>query len=88
MRLINITTDDIYAVTLQTTDGPVTWRPLTKDGAPLPPDRCAPGPARQVIAVGETYDFEYEAPPGRQNLWLEVRTTGGKWRVQGLVMLR
>lgn len=88
VRLINITTDDIYAVTLQTSDGPVTWRPLTKDGASLPPDRCTPGPARQVIAVGETYDFEYDAPPGRQNLWLEVRTTGGKWRVQGLVMLR
>jgi FtsP/CotA-like multicopper oxidase with cupredoxin domain len=88
VRLINITTDDIFLVSLQTAEGPVIWRPLTKDGAPLPPDRCAPGPARQVIAVGETYDFEYEAPAGRQNLWLEVRTTGGKWQVQGMVMVR
>ncbi len=88
VRLINITTDDIFIVTLQGTSGPVTWRPLTKDGAPLPPDRCIPGPARQTIAVGETYDFEVETPPGRQNLWLEVRTTGGKWQVQGQVVVR
>jgi len=88
VRLINITTDDIFIVTLQGTGGPVTWRPLTKDGAPLPPDRCVPGPARQTIAVGETYDFEVETPPGRQNLWLEVRTTGGKWQVQGQVVVR
>ena len=66
----------------------MTWRPLTKDGAPLPPDRCVPGPARQTIAVGETYDFEVQTPPGRQTLWLEVRTTGGKWQVQGQVIVR
>jgi hypothetical protein len=40
------------------------------------------------IAVGETYDFEYEAPPGRGGLWLEVRTTGGKWQAQGRVVLK
>ena len=88
IRLINITTDDIFTVSLLTTEGPVTWRPLTKDGAPLPPDRCAPGPARQTIAVGETYDFEVQTPPGRQTLWLDVKTTGGKWQVQGQVIVR
>ena len=88
VRLINITTDDIVTVSLQTTDGPVTWRPLTKDGASLPPDRCGPGPARQTIAVGETYDFEVQAPAGRQNLWLEVRSTGGKWHAQGQVIVK
>ena len=88
VRLINITTDDIFTVSLQTAEGPVTWRPLTKDGAPLPPERCAPTAARQTIAVGETYDFEFQTPPGRQNLWLEVRTTGGKWQVQGMVIVK
>jgi FtsP/CotA-like multicopper oxidase with cupredoxin domain len=88
VRLINITPDDIFIVSLQTMDGPVSWRALTKDGAPVAPDRRDPSPARQMIAVGETYDFEVETPPGRQNLWLEVRTTGGKWAVQGHVIVK
>jgi FtsP/CotA-like multicopper oxidase with cupredoxin domain len=88
VRLINITPDDILTVSLQTTEGPVIWRPLTKDGAALPPDRCVPSPARQTIAVGETYDFEVQTPPGRQNLWLEVKSTAGKWQVQGHIVVK
>jgi FtsP/CotA-like multicopper oxidase with cupredoxin domain len=88
VRLINITTDDIFAVTLSSKDGLVTWKPLTKDGAPLPPSRCVLGPASQTIAVGETYDFEVEVSTGRQTLWLEVRGTGGKWKVQGQIVAR
>ena len=88
IRLINITPSDIFDVILQTSDGPVTWRPLTKDGAPLPPSRCQPGAAKQVIGVGETYDFEYDAPAGRRTLWLEVRGQGGKWHAQGQVIVR
>ena len=88
VRLINITPSDIFSVTLQTNEGPVTWRPLTKDGAPLPPERCEPRPAKQLIGAGETYDFEYQAPAGRQNLWLEVRSPGGKWQTQGHVIVK
>ncbi|MGH9894398.1 MAG: multicopper oxidase domain-containing protein, partial [bacterium] len=87
VRLINITPSDIVSITLQTNEGPVTWRPLTKDGAPLPPGRCQPAPAKQLIGVGETYDFEYQAPPGRQTLWLEVRSPRGKWQTQSLVIV-
>ena len=36
VRLINITPSDIFSVTLQSSQGPVSWRPLTKDGAPVP----------------------------------------------------
>ena len=88
MRLINITPNDIFSITLQTNDQPVTWRPLTKDGAPVPPDQRESRAARQVIGAGETYDFEYQAPPGRQNVWLEVRGRGGKWQTQGQVIVR
>jgi manganese oxidase len=88
VRLINITTNGVFTVSLLGAEGPVTWRPLTKDGAPLPPDRCVPQPARQLIAVGETYDFEFQTPPGRQTLWLEVRTPGGKWQVQGQITVK
>jgi FtsP/CotA-like multicopper oxidase with cupredoxin domain len=88
LRLINITTDDIFTVTLASAEGPLMWKPLTKDGAPVTSADAVPVLARQTIAVGETYDFEYEAPPGRNTVWIEVRTTGGKWMAQGQVTLR
>jgi FtsP/CotA-like multicopper oxidase with cupredoxin domain len=87
-RLINITPSDILSVSIQTGHGPLTWRPLTKDGEPVPPDRCKAGPAKQPIGVGETYDFELETPPGRAVLWIDVRTPGGKWETQGRVIVR
>jgi len=88
VRLINITTDDILVVGLQTADGPVMWKPVKKDGAMLPAAEETLVPARQTIAVGETYEFEYETPPGRRTAWLDVRSTGGKWQVQGEVIVR
>jgi FtsP/CotA-like multicopper oxidase with cupredoxin domain len=88
VRLINITPGDIFTFTLQSNQGPVKWRPLTKDGAPVPPSRSQAVDAKQMIGVGETYDFEYEAPPGRQTLWLEVRSPGGKWQAQGHVIVK
>jgi hypothetical protein len=80
--------DDIFVVSLAAFDGLATWRPLTKDGAPVPSDQRAARPATQTIAVGETFDFEYEAPVGRQSLWMEARTPGGKWHVQGRVTIK
>ena len=88
IRVVNITPDDILAVSLVARDTPVTWRPLTKDGAPVPDTEAQPGPAKVRIAVGETYDFEYDAPPGRATLWLDVRTTGGKWQSQARVIVK
>jgi FtsP/CotA-like multicopper oxidase with cupredoxin domain len=88
LRLINITPDDIWSVSLAGVDGPMTWRPLTKDGAPVPAGEGAAVPARVTIAVGETYDFEVETPASRKALWLEVRGTDGKWQAQGRVLVR
>jgi FtsP/CotA-like multicopper oxidase with cupredoxin domain len=88
VRLINITPDDIFTVSLQTSQGPVPWTPVTKDGAPMPVGARAPQPARQTIAVGETYDFELDLPSGLRNLWVEVRSTAGKWQAQGQVIVR
>ena len=88
IRFINITPDDILAVSLRKGVAPVTWRPVTKDGVPLPAVDGTPVPATATIAVGETYDFEYEAPSGRALLWLDVRATSGKWQAQGQVVVR
>ncbi|MEO6009058.1 MAG: multicopper oxidase domain-containing protein [Vicinamibacteraceae bacterium] len=88
LRVVNITPDDIWSVSLVGGDGPVTWRPLTKDGAPVPAAERAAGPARVTIAVGETYDFEVDTPPRPKSLWLEVRGTDGKWQAQGRLLVK
>ena len=88
VRLINITPSDVFSVALQTNDGPVTWLPLTKDGAPVPSSAREARAAKQLIGAGETYDFEVQTAPGRQNLWLEVRSPGGKWHVQSQIVVR
>jgi hypothetical protein len=88
LRFVHITPDDIFVVSLRTADKPIEWRPIMKDGADIPADRRAPKPAVQTIAVGETYDFEFDAPPGRQNLWMEVRSPAGKWHAQGYVIVK
>ena len=88
IRFINITPGDIFVTSLGTSDAPASWRPLTKDGAPVPPGQGVARAATQTIAVGETFDFEYQAPAGRQSLWLNVRTPAGKWQVQGRVVIK
>jgi manganese oxidase len=88
IRLVNITPDDILNVSLVARDTPVTWRPLTKDGAPVPEGDAPPVPARVRIAVGETFDFEYDAPKSRSTLWLDVRGSAGKWLSQGQVIVK
>jgi FtsP/CotA-like multicopper oxidase with cupredoxin domain len=88
LRFINITADDILTVSLVQRDAPVTWRPLTKDGATVSTEEKQTLPAKVTIAVGETYDFEFDAPAGRATLWLEVRSTSGKWQAQGQVIVK
>ena len=85
LRFVNITPGDIFVVSLATADGPVTWRPLTKDGAPVPPGLSMLQPASQKIAVGETYDFEYHGArraPGavdqRENTGRAVGSAGSR----------
>ena len=88
IRFINITPGDIFVASLGTTQGPANWLPITKDGAPVPEGRAVSRPATQTIAVGETYDFEYQAPAGRQSLWMEVKTPAGRWQVQARVAIK
>ncbi len=89
IRLINITPDSIVSIALQSGQGaPLTWTPVTKDGAPLPAGARTPTTARQTIAPGETYDFEVDIPGGRRTLWLEVRTPADNCEAQGQVIAK
>ncbi|HET7373861.1 MAG TPA: multicopper oxidase domain-containing protein [Gemmatimonadaceae bacterium] len=61
----------------------VRWRPLAKDGADLPEQARVPRAARQIISMGETYDFEY-TPTRPGVLRVEVRAPG----LQGALLVR
>ena len=88
LRLINITPANV-ALTFVLTDGfaPVEWTPLAKDGADLPSVQRRSREARQLVSVGETYDFEIQPTVGRP-LWLELHRGNGEWITQVLLVAR
>ena len=88
IRVINITPDDVLTVSALKGDAVLEWRAVMKDGAPVSMTSDAIVPARVRIAVGETYDFELDAPPGRGAFWIEVRSPSGKWQAQAQVFVR
>jgi FtsP/CotA-like multicopper oxidase with cupredoxin domain len=88
LRLINITANnDVLTAFLIEQFEPTTWKPIAKDGAALPREQTAPRPARQLVSVGETHDFEVH-PVRPQNLWLEIRRGNGEWVLQAPVVAR
>jgi hypothetical protein len=63
----------------------VNWKPVAKDGTDLPSTQTATREARQLVSVGETYDFEIQ-PSAAQRLWLEVLRGNGEWVSQMLLV--
>jgi len=71
-RLINITPNNpSLHVSLLAGSSPVRWRAVAKDGMDLPSTQALERDARQVVSVGETFDFEFE-PALKGDLRLEV----------------
>ncbi|MES2521878.1 MAG: multicopper oxidase domain-containing protein, partial [Gemmatimonadota bacterium] len=58
----------------------VQWLPVAKDGADLPRAAQVPRQARQIVSMGETFDFEY-TPDRRGDLRIEVRAAGARGRL-------
>jgi FtsP/CotA-like multicopper oxidase with cupredoxin domain len=65
--------DSVFA--LLTDSLAVRWRFVAKDGADLPAAQRVERPARQIVSMGETYDFEF-TPSAPGDLRLEVRAGG------------
>lgn len=96
LRLINLSTHHITAAPtfrLEAMDearprqgepSAFRWQLVAKDGADVPDVARASRPARQVIAMGETYDFEY-TPERAGMLRLEVLTTAPRGDGRALV---
>jgi FtsP/CotA-like multicopper oxidase with cupredoxin domain len=65
----------------------VQWRPVAKDGADLPHAARSPRLARQVVSMGETYDFEY-TPASSGVMRIEVRAAGPDGNLLARVPIR
>jgi len=63
------------------------WRPVAKDGADLPESNRTPQRARQMVSMGETYDFEV-TPRERGHLRIEIRGGGPAARLLARVPIR
>jgi FtsP/CotA-like multicopper oxidase with cupredoxin domain len=61
LRLINIHGDYRIRFVLRQGGRPVSWRPVAKDGADLPPALAQSRPAELVTGPGETEDVEIQA---------------------------
>lgn len=87
LRFINITADTVgLTVQLSSRFDPVQWTLVAKDGASTPEAQRTMRPSRQLVSVGETYDFELTPPQGP--LWLEVRRGNGEQLLQWAVQVK
>jgi FtsP/CotA-like multicopper oxidase with cupredoxin domain len=91
-RLINIGAAGVVRYSLRADTALVQWRARAKDGADLPDALRVMQPAMQLVAVGETYDFEFTASaPGVYELNVAsvlppmVRGTVLPWRQRLIV---
>jgi FtsP/CotA-like multicopper oxidase with cupredoxin domain len=73
LRFVNIGPAGLYRIGIYRDTSLVKWRRLAKDGADLPPARAVVTPAAFLMAVGETYDFEFAPKPGRYRLVANLR---------------
>jgi FtsP/CotA-like multicopper oxidase with cupredoxin domain len=69
LRVFNLAGDSPLQVSLDSGTTPIRWRPVAKDGYPLPPSQMAAREAVVVSDPGEIYDFEY-TPPAAEELTL------------------
>lgn len=72
LRIVMIPAAGYADLLLLSDTTPVTWRALAKDGADLPVALATTEPARHLVSVGETYDFEF-TPRDARPLRFELR---------------
>ena len=90
VRFINITPDNVaFTVQLLARFDPVQWTLVGKDGMATPTATRKPQLARQLVTVGETYDFELSPAAATDGpLWMELRRGSGELMKQWAVRVR
>ena len=84
IRLININPTAPVLLEVLADTVPIKWRAIAKDGADLPASQAVLRPARLMIGVGETYDFEL-TPESAGQLQIRGNDVSGKVRFAGVV---
>lgn len=83
-RFINMTPSvNNLRVSLQSAGNPVLWRPVAKDASNV--NGAQPRKADQMIAVGETYDFEYRAAAPQELALVGLSPNDNRRAVQTLI---
>ena len=84
IRLIHIAATVPLRFSILRDTVPVVWRAVAKDGADLPRTQATVRPARQILGVGETYDFEL-TPEELGELRIVAKDLAGRTRLAGIV---
>jgi len=88
IRFINITPNNVaFTVQLLAQFDPAQWILVAKDGMEIPAAARTPRSARQLVTVGETYDFEL-TPAVAGSMWMELRRGSGELLKQWPVTVR
>ena len=83
-RFMNITpTMDNLRVSLRQADAPVQWRSIAKDASAVPSPAMTA--ADQMVAVGETFDFEYRADQPQELQLIGLNPGDNRRAVQTLI---
>jgi FtsP/CotA-like multicopper oxidase with cupredoxin domain len=81
IRLINIGVAVLDKFVLRRDTTVASWRAIAKDGMTLPSRLATARPAQQLVAVGETYDFEIShLPPGSYRFAVERKNGTVAWQ--------
>jgi FtsP/CotA-like multicopper oxidase with cupredoxin domain len=89
IRFINITPSNVaLTVQLLTQFDPTQWTLVSKDGMAIAPGARKPQPARQLVTVGETYDFELPPMQAAGPMWMELRRGSGELLKQWAVRVQ
>ena len=75
LRFVNIGPAARFNFGLRQDSTRMTWRPIAKDGADLPPALNVDRPANQPVSTGETFDAEW-TPPARGSYLLTAMNSG------------
>ena len=88
LRVINITPNAVgLTVSMVNQFETLQWTLIAKDGADVVGEQKMPRLSRQLVAVGETSDFEI-TPSAPQDLWFNVQNRLGAWVLQAPVKVR